>query len=76
MNYEQVARDVLAAVGGKENVSSVIHCVTRLRFKLKNRSIVDTDQVKQVNGVMTVVESGDNTGGYWYGGSLCLPGSD
>lgn len=58
MNYEQVARDVLAAVGGKENVSSVIHCVTRLRFKLRNRSIVDTDQVKQVNGVMTVVESG------------------
>ena len=32
----KIAEDVLAAVGGKENVNSALHCMTRLRFTLKD----------------------------------------
>ena len=34
--YEQVAKDLLSAVGGSANISSVTHCMTRLRFNLKD----------------------------------------
>ena len=37
MAYEQLAKDILAGVGGKENINSVVHCTTRLRFKLKGQ---------------------------------------
>ena len=36
MKYEQLAKDILKNVGGRENISSVVHCVTRLRFQLKD----------------------------------------
>lgn len=38
-NNQQIAEQVLAAVGGKANVSSVTHCMTRLRFVLEQRTI-------------------------------------
>ena len=37
MAYEQLAKDILAGVGGKENINSVVHCTIRLRFKLKGQ---------------------------------------
>ena len=37
-NYDELARAVIENVGGKENISSVIHCATRLRFQLKDES--------------------------------------
>ena len=43
-DYKQLARSVLAGVGGASNVEKVIHCVTRLRFYLKDRSLL----IKQV----------------------------
>ncbi|MFM9278826.1 beta-glucoside-specific PTS transporter subunit IIABC [Paenibacillus jiagnxiensis] len=58
MNYEKTAKEVLKSVGGAENVNSVIHCMTRLRFKLKDSSLPDKEKVKQIDGVITVVESG------------------
>lgn len=58
MNFEKTAKDVLQAVGGKENVNSVIHCMTRLRFKLKDTNIPDKEHIKQIDGVITVLESG------------------
>ena len=36
---EEISNSVLQAVSGKDNVSSVTHCMTRLRFKLKDESI-------------------------------------
>ena len=42
---KKIAEDVLAAVGGKENVSGVTHCMTRLRFTLKDNGIPDTNKV-------------------------------
>lgn len=44
------ARQVLAAVGGADNIKSVIHCFTRLRFTLKDDSIPNDAQVKQIRG--------------------------
>lgn len=54
----QIARDTLAAVGGKENVKNVLHCMTRLRFTLKDESVVNDDEVKKVNGVLGVAKTG------------------
>lgn len=56
--YTELAQDILAHVGGKENVSSVKHCVTRLRFHLKDESKADTDYLQKRDGVVTVVKAG------------------
>ena len=40
-NNKKIAEEVLAAVGGKENVTNVTHCMTRLRFTLKDQSVPD-----------------------------------
>jgi beta-glucoside PTS system EIICBA component len=58
MKYEQLAKDILANVGGKENVSSVVHCVTRLRFKLRDEKKANTEVLKNMDGVVTVMKSG------------------
>ena len=58
MKYEQLAKDIIKNVGGKENVNSLTHCVTRLRFKLKDESKANTDILKNMDGVVTVVKSG------------------
>lgn len=57
-NNKQIAADVLEAVGGKGNVSYVSHCMTRLRFNLKDRSRVDAATVKKLPGVLGAQESG------------------
>ncbi|WP_127547573.1 beta-glucoside-specific PTS transporter subunit IIABC [Paenibacillus amylolyticus] len=57
-NYDQLAKDILSRVGGRENVNSVFHCVTRLRFKLKNESVAKTEELKNLPGVITVMQSG------------------
>ena len=48
MKYEQLAKDIIANVGGKENVSSVVHCITRLRFKLRDESKANTEILKNM----------------------------
>ncbi|MBC5636415.1 PTS glucose transporter subunit IIA [Ornithinibacillus sp. BX22] len=58
MKYEQLAKDIIANVGGKENVNSVVHCITRLRFKLKDEKKANTDVLKSMDGVVTVMKSG------------------
>lgn len=58
MKYEKLAKDIIANVGGKENVNSLTHCVTRLRFKLKDESKANTEVLKNMDGIVTVVKSG------------------
>lgn len=58
MKYEKLAKDIIKNVGGKENVNSLTHCVTRLRFKLKDEKKANTDVLKNMDGVVTVVQSG------------------
>ncbi|QAA31018.1 beta-glucoside-specific PTS transporter subunit IIABC [Clostridium manihotivorum] len=58
MKYEKLAKDIIKNVGGKENVNSLTHCVTRLRFKLKDESKANTEVLKKMDGVVTVIKSG------------------
>ncbi|CCX59390.1 putative uncharacterized protein [Blautia hydrogenotrophica CAG:147] len=56
--YENLAKDIVRNVGGKENVSSLTHCITRLRFKLKDESKANDEVLKDMEGVVTVMKSG------------------
>ncbi|WP_305151424.1 PTS transporter subunit EIIC [uncultured Dubosiella sp.] len=55
---QQIAASVLELVGGKENISFVTHCMTRLRLNLKDESIVDDEKVKKIKGVLGIAHSG------------------
>ena len=57
-NYDQLAKTIIKDVGGKDNVNSVVHCATRLRFKLKDEKKADDDASKNTDGVVTVVKAG------------------
>ena len=56
--YQALAKDIVRLIGGQDNVKSVFHCATRLRFKLKDEQAADAEQLKQQDGVITVVKSG------------------
>ena len=56
MDYKKLAERILEKLGGKENVESVVHCMTRLRFVLKDESQVDDEQVKKIKGVIGVMK--------------------
>lgn len=56
--YDGLSRIIIQNVGGKENITSITHCVTRLRFKLKDESKANTDVLKNTDGIVTVVQSG------------------
>ncbi|MBP5292089.1 MAG: PTS transporter subunit EIIC [Lachnospiraceae bacterium] len=56
-DYTELAKIIVEKVGGEENVSSLTHCVTRLRFKLKDESIADTEGLKGTPGVLKVLQS-------------------
>lgn len=58
MEYKALAQDILRRVGGKENIVSLVHCATRLRFKLKDNGKADAEGLKANPGVIMVVESG------------------
>ena len=58
MKYQELAQDILRHVGGKENIVSLVHCATRLRFKLKDSGKADAEGLKANPGVIMVVESG------------------
>lgn len=54
MNYKETAVSILKWIGGKENVSHLEHCSTRLRFTLKDDSLVDVEKLEKVEGVIGV----------------------
>lgn len=56
-DYKALANDIVKNVGGEENVDGLRHCVTRLRFNLKDESKADTDTIKQLDGVVTVMKA-------------------
>lgn len=55
--YTDLANEIVKNVGGKNNISSLSHCVTRLRFILKDESIANDDVLKNMDGVVTVIKS-------------------
>ena len=58
MNYAELSEKIIKGVGGKENIASLVHCATRLRFKLKDDSKADKKKIENFDGVVTVVQSG------------------
>ena len=56
--YDGLARIIIQNVGGKSNVVSLTHCITRLRFKLKDESKANTEVLKATDGIVTVLQSG------------------
>ncbi|WP_437889246.1 PTS beta-glucoside transporter subunit IIABC [Phytobacter sp. V91] len=58
MEYQALAKDILSHVGGRENISSLVHCATRLRFRLKDSNKANAEGLKANPGVIMVVESG------------------
>ena len=58
MKNKQLAESIIEHVGGKDNIISLVHCATRLRFVLKDESKADPELVKKQVGVITVVQSG------------------
>ena len=55
--YESLAREIVEKIGGKENIVSLTHCVTRLRFVLQDESAADEGGLKSMEGVVTVMKS-------------------
>ena len=54
------AQEILDAVGGPDNITHFTHCATRLRFELRDASVVDKDTVENIDGVLGAVpQSGD-----------------
>lgn len=57
-DYAVIAKQIVENIGGIENVESITHCMTRLRFSLKDESLANDSVVKEINGVMGVVRQG------------------
>ena len=56
-NYAALADAVVSALGGKENIVAVTHCMTRLRFVAKDESLIDSAALKRISGVLGVVRN-------------------
>ncbi len=57
-DYAAAAKKIVEHIGGVDNIASVTHCMTRLRFVLNDESIVNDDAVKGTDGVIGVVKQG------------------
>lgn len=55
-----LAHNIYNYIGGKDNTTDIYNCMTRVRIDLKNPSIVDVNSLKMVDGVMGVIQDGDN----------------
>lgn len=57
MKYKEFNENIIKYVGGKENIQAVVHCMTRLRFTLKDRNKANTAALKDLDGVIDVVSN-------------------
>ena len=56
-DYTQLCQDILVNVGGKENINGLTHCITRLRFKLKDDTKANTEVIEKLPGVIKVMNA-------------------
>ncbi|HHA4397556.1 TPA: PTS transporter subunit EIIB [Enterococcus faecium] len=57
-NYQSLAKEIVRMVGGKENVLGLVHCITRLRFTLKDEEKANDEKLKNTEGIVTIIKSG------------------
>lgn len=57
-NIEKLSNDIIRLVGGEENINNLMHCATRLRFKLQDANQANKKDLEQLDGVLSVVHSG------------------
>lgn len=58
MSYEKLAENIVKNVGGEENIDSVVHCATRLRFRLNDSKKANDQVLEGMDDVLSVVQSG------------------
>lgn len=58
VNYAQLAEQIIAHVGGRENVNEVTHCMTRLRFNLRDDQLAETELLREKQEVLSIVTTG------------------
>lgn len=58
-NYDEMSKQILELVGGKENIGYFTHCVTRLRFNVRDKYLVNTDELGKIKGVIGTQWSGE-----------------
>lgn len=58
IDYRITAKELVKELGGDANITKVTHCATRLRFILKDESMVDSSKVTKIPGVITTVQAG------------------
>lgn len=58
MDNKQLAEKIITLVAGHENIIGLTHCITRLRFNLKDSSLVKTNELKEIEGVMGIIDQG------------------
>ena len=58
-NYEALADEIIEVMGGKENMTFFIHCLTRLRFNVKDKGLIDNEKLKNIKGVVGSQWQGD-----------------
>ena len=56
-NYDELAKKIIQLVGGESNIANVTHCITRLRFNLKDESKADTETIRSTPGVVGVTSA-------------------
>ncbi|WP_462428286.1 beta-glucoside-specific PTS transporter subunit IIABC, partial [Fusobacterium varium] len=55
-NYDQLAKEIIFLIGGENNIINLTHCVTRLRFKLKDETKIDENSLSKLKGVISIVK--------------------
>ncbi|GMM21022.1 glucose PTS transporter subunit IIA [Lactobacillus amylovorus] len=58
LSYDELATFIIKNVGGKDNINNLIHCITRLRFYLKDESKANDDVLKNQRGILDVMHAG------------------
>jgi beta-glucoside PTS system EIICBA component len=61
LNQQDISNLIIENVGGVENISNLYHCMTRLRFTLKDKNKFDAEALKKIKGVLDTVQTGDES---------------
>ncbi|MHC1682788.1 MAG: PTS transporter subunit EIIB [Clostridiaceae bacterium] len=59
MDFSKMASEIVEAVGGTSNIESTTHCITRLRFVLKDKDLAKKEVIENINGVIRYIDNGE-----------------